>query len=171
VHTSEPDQYLLVDWGDTVMRELPGQPGPMETWPRVEAVAGAREALLELQPSFGIALATNAAESDEAEIRRALERCALSALFARVFSARDLGEHKPEPAFFRAILADLELAPSSVFMIGDSLETDALGANGVGIPAVWLNRRTHEVRSGPLLRTVHSWSEVAEALASLGAHI
>src|SRR5262245_2537944 len=109
------------------MRELPGVPGAMHTWPRVEALPGVREALLALRPCLGFALATNAAESSEAEIRLALERVELSALFDRVFSAGELGERKPDPAFFRAILEALELPPASAFMIGDDFETDVLG--------------------------------------------
>jgi len=162
-------QYLLIDWGNTVMRDLPGVYGPMHTWPRVEALPGVREALLALRPSFGLALATNAAESSESEIRLALERVELSALFDRVFCAGELGERKPDAAFFRAILGALGLPPASAFMVGDDFEIDVLGANAVGMRAVWLNSHTRTSQRGALHATIHDWSELRAALVSLGA--
>jgi len=164
-------QCVLFDWGDTVMRVLPQFDGPMETWPRVEPVQGVHAVLQALRPCATLALATNAADSDEAAIRKALARCDLSALFDHVFCFRALGHRKPEPSFFEAILAALQLPPTSVFMVGDSFPSDVSAANAAGLPAVWFNSHSLESRTGPLHRTIHELGALSGALSSLGAHI
>ena len=157
-----------MDWGDTVMRNLPFE-GPMSAWPEVEEIPGVRSVLESLQPSFTIALATNAEHSDEAEIRKALDRCDLSRWFDRVFCFRQVGHRKPEPAFYRAILEDLALEGSSVFMVGDSLTGDVRAANAVGISAVWFNPGSEHAHDGPGHRTIHRFEDLPRALRALGA--
>lgn len=152
---------LLVDWGDTVMRVFAEQSGPMCRWPRVEAVPGAVEALGRLSKSWQIALATNAADSDEADIRRALARVGLDGLFKKIYCFARVGYKKPSREFFGYVLQDLQLPCSSVVMIGDEFERDVLGANACGIRAVWLNRLTADVRQGAMYQTAHNWESAA----------
>lgn len=40
---------VLLDWGDTLMRDFPEFSGPMAAWHHVEAVPNVREVLVELQ--------------------------------------------------------------------------------------------------------------------------
>jgi len=163
------EQAILFDWGDTVMRTFPLSTGPMHTWPTVEALPGVRAALAHLHPSFIVALATNAEDSDEIDIRKALNRCGLADFFDLVFCYRQVGHQKPEPDFYRAVLSKLKLSASSVFMVGDSLEGDVLAANSQGIAAVWFNPESEITKSGSAYRTVHRFDDLAEALQELGA--
>ena len=160
---------LLVDWGDTVMRVFPEQSGPMFRWPRVEAIPGAEEALGRLggpRGSWRIALATNAADSDEADIRKALARVGLDGLFERIYCFARVGHKKPSAEFFGYVLEDLKLPCTSVVMVGDEFERDVLGANACGIRGVWLNRITSEVREGAMYQTARDWEQVAELLGA-----
>ena len=59
----------------------------------------------------------------------------------------DHGVAKPDPAIFQLTLHELGVDPKDVWCLGDSLATDAAGAHGAGITAIWLNRRGHEVAS------------------------
>src|SRR5512139_810619 len=98
-------QYaLLFDWGDTLMRVFPQYPGPMSAWPQVAAMPHALEALSILHPDYTLCLATNAADSTEAEIRLALARVALDPYLDRVYCFRKIGYKKPLPEFFNFIL-------------------------------------------------------------------
>ncbi len=45
---------------------------------------------------------------------------------------------KPEPHIFRIALARLALPPEATAMIGDSLASDVLGAQAVGLRTIWL---------------------------------
>jgi putative hydrolase of the HAD superfamily len=159
---------LLFDWGDTVMRVLPFD-GPMSDWPEVEEVPGVRAALEALHPRFTIGLASNAADSVAADIRRALERCGLSEFFDHIFCFREVGHRKPSPEFYRTVLESLDLDPEQVVMIGDSFNGDVLAANEVGISAIWFNPRSDDAPAGESYRTIHRFEELEGMLAALGA--
>lgn len=131
---------VLLDWGDTLMVDFPQYAGPMMQWPQVEAVPHAREVLERLRVNGWLsALATNAADSDEADIRFALARVDLDRLLDRVYCSRGVGHAKPSHEFFAFIAKDLGLSAAELVMVGDSYEKDVLGANAAGIRGVWLS--------------------------------
>ena len=132
-------RVVLFDWGDTVMRVFPEYEGPMAHWPRVEAVLGIEEALRALHPHYRLILATNAAASGEALVRKALERVGLEEYFDAVFTARELGMRKPDPAFFQVMLRTLDCAPHEAAMVGDDYQADVAGAKRAGLWTVWFN--------------------------------
>jgi len=155
---------LLFDWGNTLMREIPGETGPMSQWAQVEAMPGALETLTVLRRDWWLALATNAKDSDESQIWAALARVGLAELIDAVYCFRRIGHKKPTAAFFGYILADLGTGPERVAMIGDDFESDVLGANASGIQAVWFDEGAGQRREGPLFRTVHRLAELPEVL-------
>jgi HAD superfamily hydrolase (TIGR01509 family) len=130
---------VVFDWGDTVMRTLPGYRGPMAHWPRVEPVPGVAEALLALKPRYHLALATNARDSDAELVWEALRRVGLEDCFDSLFTARDLGAAKPDPRFFEAMLARLGCQPEQAVMVGDDYTADVTGAKEAGWRAIWFN--------------------------------
>lgn len=143
---------VVFDWGGTLMRELPEFGGPMAHWPRVETVPGAVEALRALHGSYAIVVATNAALSGEALVRKALARVGLDPYVSAAVTARDLGVSKPDPAFFRAALARVGCRAAEAVMVGDGYNTDIVGAKAAGWRAVWFNPG----RAGcPLFHPVH----------------
>jgi FMN phosphatase YigB (HAD superfamily) len=158
---------ILFDWGDTLMRDFKEFHGPMKDWPCVEAVAGAGELLSRLNPDWTLALATNAVDSDEADIRAALLRADLDRWLARVYCFKQIGYRKPSLEFFQFLLDDLKVTPARACMVGDLFEVDVLGANACGIRAIWFNEWTDEVRQGALHRTIHALRELPEALKDL----
>ncbi len=168
---SETSQCVLFDWGDTVMRNFSQFEGPMHAWPQVEPVTGIRTALRILKRTSALALATNAVDSGENEIRRALQRCDLSDYFDHIFCFRKLGIRKPEAAFYSGILDRLGLLTTEVFMVGDDLDGDVLAANALGLPAVWFNPSSDQSHSGALCRTIHDLGELPSALSELGANV
>lgn len=121
------------------MREIPGFDGPMADWPRVEAVPSAGEALRALHGRYVIAVATNAALSDERLVRAALARAGLAAYVSVVVTARDLGLSKPDPLFFRRVLERVGCSAAEAVMVGDGYGADIVGAKSAGLRAVWFN--------------------------------
>jgi HAD superfamily hydrolase (TIGR01509 family) len=130
---------VVFDWGDTIMRNIPGQSGPMAHWPRVEPVAGATEALRTLRLTYQLVLATNARDSGAALVRAALLRVGLEDCFHFVFTARDLGAAKPDVRFFRAVSLRLGCRPEEMVIIGDDYAADVVGAKDAGWQAIWFN--------------------------------
>jgi HAD superfamily hydrolase (TIGR01509 family) len=159
--------WVLFDWGDTLMRTF-DYPGPMCSWPRVETLPGALSALRSLEGRAGLALATNAADSEEQEIRKALTMVGLDAYLPRVFCYRSVGHKKSSPPFFTHVMEQLRVAPQALVMVGDDFAQDVTAANAMGIKGVWLNARSQETRSGENFRTIHDLTELPRTLEQWG---
>ena len=131
--------HYVFDWGDTLMVDFPGAGGPMYRWEKVAAVKGARETLETLHREAGCYLATNAQDSGERDIVRALARVGLADHIDRVFCFENVGYRKPSLEFFKTLLGVIGAAPSHTVMVGDSLETDVAGAMAAGMNGIWYN--------------------------------
>lgn len=64
----------------------------------------------------------------------------LPAYFDHIVISGEFGEGKPAASIFRHAMQLLGITPDEGIMVGDKLTTDILGANGVGMPSVWINR-------------------------------
>jgi 2-haloacid dehalogenase len=56
-------------------------------------------------------------------------------------TSEDVRSYKPRPEIFRSALDRLGLPATDVLHVGDSLTSDVAGANSLGIPVAWVNRR------------------------------
>ncbi len=74
---------------------------------------------------------------------RKVEMLNLSRWISRehVYVSGDLGFTKPDLAFFRQVEEREKLAPENLWMVGDSLRCDILGAHAAGWKTVWVKRR------------------------------
>lgn len=104
------------------------------------AVPGALPLLRALQPRVQVAVITN---NLGAEQREKLRICKLDAWFDVVVISEEVGVTKPDPAIFAMTLERLGCDPVDAIMVGDSWESDIVGATNVGMRAVWLNRYQH----------------------------
>lgn len=159
--------WVLFDWGNTLMRTF-DHPGPMCSWPKVEAMPGAQAMLAALQGRAGLALATNAADSQEHEIRKALAMGGLDPYLEHIFCFRSVGHKKASPPFFAHVRAQLELPAQGLLMVGDDFEQDVLAAKAAGIRSVWFNARNTDSRSGTEFCTIHGFHELPPRLATWG---
>lgn len=158
---------ILLDWGDTVMRDYPEITIPMVEWKTVEVIEGIADMLAYLYSSGRrIALATSAAISDEGQIRGALKRGGLERYFSHIYCFKNTKLPKGE-AFYRYILNNLNIPASETLMVGDGFEKDVQIPNTLGMFAVWFNPRSDETRKDELHMTVHSMQELREFFESL----
>ena len=134
---------VVWDWGDTLMRDIPGMTGPMADWPRVEAMPGALEALNALNHIPVQALATNAEDSDGEAVTEALARVGLREHLTHLFTSREMGVGKPDPAFFREVASRLGIPCEDLLSIGNDYRKDIRPAEGLGMATVWIG--TQEV--------------------------
>lgn len=96
----------------------------------------------QLADSCQLVLATNGL----AEVQRQ-RTGGLMAHFSDIFISEELGTIKPSPIFFKKMLCKLETAADKCLMVGDSLTSDILGANRVGMDCCWFNPSKRENRS------------------------
>jgi FMN phosphatase YigB (HAD superfamily) len=160
-------QFVLFDWGDTLMSEAGPVDIPMADWPEVRVIDGASAVLSLLSKSFSIAITTNATVSKKPDVVRALERVGLNTFIDEVFCFTELGHKKSEPEFWDAVLTRLGAQKNELVMIGDSLEQDVLGPMRVGIRAIWFNWK-QESYTGPLsIRSIQSLRELPAVIDEL----
>lgn len=160
--------WVLFDWGDTLMRVFPRYHGKMKDWPQVEEIPGARKALHSLHGLIGIALATNAADSEEEDIRKALERADLNAFIKRIYCFKSVGAKKSSPEFFAHVMKDLHVPADHLVMVGDDFTEDAEPALAAGLRAVWFDAQGQEVRTGHNLATLHHLEHLPALLHTWG---
>jgi membrane-associated phospholipid phosphatase/phosphoglycolate phosphatase-like HAD superfamily hydrolase len=172
-HATSIDVVLL-DWGNTLMMDDGTQSGPMAAWPEVSAVDGAQDALRRLRPHHRLLVATNADDSGERDVLAALSRVGLDELVDGAVSSRDVGARKPDAIFYRAALlragrAGLPLSPARAVMVGDSWPNDVVGAQAVGLRAVWLNpgKVRRPVGAAPPDAEIRRLVDLPQALAKL----
>ena len=132
-------RHYLFDWGDTLMVDIPGQQGPMCDWPEVRVTRNAVATLSQLSRHTKCHLATNARDSDELRIRKALARGVLDQLIDRVFCYHSIGHPKPCMEYFDSIARELSTDAGDMTMIGDDLQKDIIGASKCGLKAIWYN--------------------------------
>jgi beta-phosphoglucomutase-like phosphatase (HAD superfamily) len=143
-------------------------------WPPHGAVArGPRHRRRRSRPRGSVdplpAVATNAKLSDRAQIERALARAALASYVSDVFCYLDLGVPKAEPAFWQAVVARLDVLPSDLLMVGDSLEQDVLGPLRCGIAAVWFNWKRAPIPPEPELHVIDRLADLPDLVDRLSA--
>jgi len=131
------ERAVLFDWGDTLMRVFPQYDGPMIDWPEIELMPNAALALEQLHPTWTVVLATDAKDSNEEQIRQALERGRILKWIDAVYCCSNTGHPKPAPDFFAAVSEALQLPPERMVMVGDRYESDVLGARNAGLLAIW----------------------------------
>jgi putative hydrolase of the HAD superfamily len=100
-------------------------------------VPGADLLLAALKSHVPIAIVTNSS------LREQTEKLATFQLDRHVdvlVTSEEFGAAKPDASIFHHALAQLGVDARDAVMVGDSWENDVVGAAGVGMRAVWLNR-------------------------------
>ena len=85
------------------MRVFPGFEGPMASWPHLELVPHVLETLSALYPDWTLALATNATDSSEEDIRSVFRKVGLDDLIDRAQVATGEGRRSIWQAVFKRI--------------------------------------------------------------------
>lgn len=62
----------------------------------------------------------------------------------KMYISGDLGYHKPDVRAFQKIQECLRILPEEAWYIGDSYESDIVGAHSAGWHSIWLNHRERE---------------------------
>lgn len=130
--------FILLDWGDTLMRDIPGAIGKMCDWPEVEAMPGAKECLEHLSRTARLYVASGALQSTAEDIRSALRRVGLDRYITGYFCRQNTGFQKPDRQFYRSVLKTLATQAREGTMVGDSLKNDILPCHLLGMATVLL---------------------------------
>ena len=89
-----------------------------------------------------IGLISNA--GDVENVQRLIDKVEIRSYLDPIIISSAIGIRKPHPKPFEMVLDRWQVNPDSVVMIGDRLEADVLGAQGVGIHQIWLKPEAEE---------------------------
>ena len=93
--------------------------------------AGVRDLLIHLRGRYQLGVVSNGNTYPD--------RVGLGGIFSFAVLAQDCGLAKPDPRIFELALNKCGRGAAQVVHVGDSLESDVMGAKGCGIRSVWLN--------------------------------
>lgn len=158
---------LIFDWGDTIMRDIPGKEGAMYKWDHVEWIPYAEEALKSAFPYFICCIATSADHSDREDMIRALKRVNADQYFHYFFSSKELMYKKPDTRFFTSIAEKLSIAPNECLMTGNLYEKDIIGAKQAGMHTVFFNETRIEGKFPDADHMIFSFSEFEKVLSEI----
>ena len=100
-------------------------------------VPGAIELLRRVKGERRIGIVTNHVVSEQVKKIAAI---GVEPFVDELVVSEEVGVPKPDARIFAAALSRLDATPDEAVMIGDSWSSDIVGAAGMGISAVWLNR-------------------------------
>jgi putative hydrolase of the HAD superfamily len=132
---------LLFDWGDTLMVDDPKLTYPMAEWESVSACDGVTETLPKLAALMPCSVVSNASQSDGLMMKKAFERVNLSSCLTHFLTPNEINAHKPAPEFFINAAALVGANPLECCMIGNSYESDIVGAKQTGMKTVLITKQ------------------------------
>ena len=126
----------------------------------IELYSDVLPALRKLQELFTLGLLSNGNSYPE--------RCGLEGIFRFVVFSQDHGVEKPDPEIFQIAVKEAGCLPGELLHVGDSLQSDAIGAINAGINCAWLNRDRITNDSGIEVEyEIHSFSELFDILSEI----
>jgi putative hydrolase of the HAD superfamily len=144
----------LADWFPAQRRKLP------YVYEETFAV------LDELRETYKLLLLTNGSPDLQQEKLDGMPT--LIPYFDSIVISGNFGEGKPSPKLFAHAMEQIGITAGEGVMVGDKLTTDILGANGVGMTSIWINRHGIE-RSGEIIPTyeIKSLTELPQLLKTI----
>jgi putative hydrolase of the HAD superfamily len=126
---------------------------------------GARAAVMRLRTLVpAMALVTNGASRPQ---RAKIARFDLEPHFDHIQVEGEFGVGKPEPVVYEHVLASLGVRADDCVMVGDNFQADVLGAQAVGIHAVWMDVRRRGVPAGTAAKPHWTVQSLEELIALL----
>jgi putative hydrolase of the HAD superfamily len=77
-----------------------------------------------------------------------LEAAGVVGLFETIVVSDAVGWRKPAATIFETALGRLDVAPGETLFVGDRPDIDVAGAQGVGMPAAWINPEREALPAG-----------------------
>lgn len=129
-------------------------------------------ATLKILRAAGYRMGVVSNASDDADVQTLVNNAGIRGYFDFVLSSAACGVRKPNPRIFQIALANWNLAPAEVAMLGDTLGADVLGARNAGLFSIWITRRadkpSNRDHAGTILpdAQIESLAELPKALDS-----
>ncbi|MBI4983520.1 HAD family hydrolase [Candidatus Woesearchaeota archaeon] len=108
------------------------------SWMLAQPYPETEEVLSKLKKKYKLVLVSN---TDCFSEEKVLEKFNLKKYFDHIFLSYKIGLIKTDKSFFETVLSTLNAFPEDCVMVGDSLQSDVMAANQVGVKAVLVDPR------------------------------
>ena len=129
------------------------------------AVPGIKSLLSYLKPKAETGVVTNGLEVTQLE---KLSVCRLECLVDFLLTSEEAGIQKPDSGIFVLALERASARAEDAVFVGDSWESDVLGAHGAGLRTVWLNRTGAECPDPDITTEIDAFDPLDRAVKALG---
>lgn len=109
--------------------------------PSLRLVDGVFPLLVDLKDHYRLGLLTNG-PSDMQWPK--IEQLGIRIVFEMIIVSGDVGFHKPDKRIFEALLRRFGLPAKEILYVGNSYETDVVGAKGAGMLSAWIRNGRNE---------------------------
>ncbi|WP_152657580.1 HAD family hydrolase [Oceanobacillus sp. CFH 90083] len=145
--------HVIWDLGETLTTPPNGRVDakPLTEYPEIELREHVLE-VLETINNMGLkhAILSNTATSDTDVVRELLKRLGVLDKFEYVYATKSELDpsipEKPDSIVYQYVLDKLDIKAEEAVMIGNTWDTDIIGANRVGMHAIWLQNPEVSVR-------------------------
>lgn len=96
--------------------------------------------------------------------RKRLTLAGVMPFFEGTYISMDIGYDKPDRRFYEFALNDAQLSADEVLMVGDSMTTDIIGAQQVGIDTCWFNPTHRPIEDTQPTYEIQSLSQLLSIL-------
>lgn len=96
--------------------------------------------------------------------RKRLTLAGVMPFFEGTYISMDIGYDKPDRRFYDFALNDAQLSADEVLMVGDSMTTDIIGAQQVGIDTCWFNTTHRPIEDTQPTYEIQSLSQLLSIL-------
>lgn len=129
---------------------------------KANLIPGAIELLDSLKGRFRMAIITNGFK--EVQYIK-LKQSGLADYFEKVYISEEVGINKPDPGIFQHAMKDMESPePSDCMMVGDTYQTDVIGALRAGMHAVHYSPESTVAHTPPVI-TIKHLQELSDLLS------
>lgn len=147
-----PDQKILEELHDNFRKHH-----RTEFLPCVETV------LKYLSSKYKVALLSNTM-SDQP--RRLLQKNGYEKYFDVILHSSDIGRRKPKPDTFKYVLDLLRVHPYETVHVGDSVDSDMIGAQASGITGIWIRSSDQPPWTGYSIKSICELPDLLEKIES-----
>ncbi|MBS3126746.1 HAD family hydrolase [Candidatus Woesearchaeota archaeon] len=109
-----------------------------KSWMLAKPYEETEEVLTKLKKEYKLILVSN---TDNIGVDKVLEKYNLRRFFDHIFLSYDVGLLKTDPSFFKKVLEESKIRAGECMMVGDSIQSDILAAEQVGMRAILVDRK------------------------------
>lgn len=149
--------HVIWDLGETISTPPPGGMDlkPLDEYTNIKLREGVNETLQRISHmGLSQAVLSNTARSDSEAVRKLLRKLGIIDQFSYILATNseldDGKPEKPDQVVFERTLNALNVNANETIMIGNTWDTDILGANRSGLHAIWLQN--------PLVSSRKDWN-------------